>query len=192
MKFNWKILVAVIVLIVAVIWGVNSLLPRSYSGTELDFGIGKGVVKITNPSDTPLPVQLVSDHANTYAVSTNIEGVSGRSIVQRNGNTSTQIFDFTLPPGTSEITVARGNDVRFVSNSDTSLKAIVQPLSASDARTTLIAVIIVVLGALFYLSSTNDHRWISASRRRKAVEQAAEQEAERKNFNRMYGRDSSD
>ena len=47
-----------------------------------------------------------------------------------------------------------------------------QPLAASDAKTTTIVAGVVILGALFYLSKTTDHRWLKLIRRQRAHVQA--------------------
>lgn len=136
MKFNWKILVAVIFLIGSIIWGVNALRSHSYNGTNLDFMVGGGAVTVTNASENPISVRLVSTHTGTFSVSSDIEDVSGRSIIQRNDSRSSQLFEFILPPGESEFTVIRGTDVRFVANSDVLLKAVAQPMNDGSVKTT--------------------------------------------------------
>jgi hypothetical protein len=74
-------------------------------------------------------------------------------------------FEFQLPPGVSEFTVIRGNRVNFVGSTETTLEATVQSISESEARTTLIAAVVVVLAGLFYISPTMGHRWIAPQRR---------------------------
>ena len=51
MKFNWKILVALVVMVGVIFWGVDSLRTRYYNGTDLSFGVGSGPITVTNPSD---------------------------------------------------------------------------------------------------------------------------------------------
>ena len=191
-KINWKVLIALIVLVGASIWGVDSLRTRSYSGSNLTFGVGSGPVTVTNLSDAPLPVKLIGARPATFSVTSGIEGVTGRSISQGNGRNATQLFEFALPPGVSEFTVIRSADVSFVASGDTRLEAAVQPLNAQDSQTTLLVAVIAIIASLFYLSSVNGHRWISASRRRKASDQAAAKETENQTFKRMFGRVTSD
>ena len=188
MKFNWKVIVALIVLVGASFWSVNSLRTRSYSGTDLNFGVGTGPVTITNPSEAALPVQLVSTSPGTFTVSSNISGVSGRSTREGTGRNATQFFDFELPIGVSEFSVLRGADVNFIARAVTPLTATVEPLNADDAKTTLIVAVIAILGSLFYLSHANGHRWISATRRQEALDRTAAQDTEQKTFNRIAGR----
>jgi hypothetical protein len=194
MKLNWKILIAIVVLVAASVWAVGSLLTRSYSGTGLNFGVGSGPITLTNPSDSALPAKLVSTRPGTFIVKSSIESVSGRSTTQQGSgrNNITQAFEFMLPSGVSEFTVTGSGDVNFVASTDTRLEATVQPLSAGDSRSTFLVAVIVILGSLFYLSHSNGHRWISASRRKKARDQAAAQETERQNFKRIYEHATSD
>jgi hypothetical protein len=188
MKVNWKIIIALVLVVGGIYFAVNSTVLRSYNGSNLNFGIGSGPVTVTNPSEEALPVQLVGSGTRTFSVSSTVEDVSGRSA--RVG--TTQVFEFALPPGLSEFTVVSGSEVNFVSSADTRLEATVQPLKTADSQTTLIAAVVVILGALFYISRTNGHRWISASRRKSAVDLAAAQEIEKQTFDRIImGRGSS-
>ena len=173
MKINWKSLIALAVIAVALFWAVDSVRSRSYSGSNLNFGIGTGSVMVTNPSDAPIPVRLVGTGTRAFAVSSTIEGVEGSSTRQGTGRNITQLFEFALPPGSSEITVVRGTNVNFVTGADTSLEATVQPQNTTEARTILIIAAVVIGGALFYFSHINGHRWIGPLRRQAAAQQAA-------------------
>lgn len=188
MKFNWKTILALVVLVGAVFWGVDSLRTRSYSETDLNVGVGSGPITVTNPSDAALPVQLVGTSPGTFSVSSSVEGIAGRSTTQGTGRNATQLFEFELPPGSSEFTVVRGAGVNFVARASTPLEVVVQPLNAADSRTTLIVAVIAILGSLFVLSSANGHRWISASRRQQALDRTAAQETEQQTFKRIFGR----
>ncbi len=173
MKFNWRVLIAVVLIGGGILWAVDSVRTRSYAGTNLNFLIGRGPVTVTNPSDESVAVQLVGKGSRSFSVSSSMEGVSGAPTRQGTGSTTTQLFAFDLPPGVSEFTVVRGGasatDVNFVGNADTRLDATVQPLDASDARTTILAAAVIVLGGLFYISRTTEHRWISTLRRQPAA-----------------------
>ncbi len=189
MKFNWRVLIAIVIVVGAAIWGIDSLRNRSYSGSNLNFVIGGGPVTVTNPSEVELPVQLVS--TRSFSVTSSQEALTGRSATEGSGRNTSQLFAFLLPVGTSEFTITRGTNVNFVATTDTSLDASVEPLSANDARTTLLVMAVAMLGSLFYMSSVNGHRWISASRRDKASNEAAAKEAEQQNFKRMFTSDKS-
>jgi hypothetical protein len=164
MKFNLKVLIALVVLVGAAFWGVSSVRTVSYTGSDLNIDIGNGPVTVTNPSDQSLAVQLVGAQTASFTVSSSIEEVSGRSAREGSGRGATQLFEFELPPGVSEITVGRGSDVNFVSSSDVSLEALVQPLSAESTQTTIIMAAVVILGALLYISRTTGHGWINRFR----------------------------
>jgi hypothetical protein len=169
MRINWRILVAIALILVVLAWAVTSVLPRSYSGANLSFSVGSGPVMVTNPSDEDIPVQLVGGGTRSYTVSSTIEGVSGSSTREGSGRSVTNLFSFTLPPGVSEFTIARGTDVNFTADTSHELDATVQPLGAGEARTTLIVGAVVILGALFYISRLDEHRWIGNLRGKPAV-----------------------
>ena len=177
MKFNWKVVIALVVLVAALFWGVDSLRTRWYSGTDLNFGVGSGPVTITNSTDASVPAQLVSTGTRTFAVSSAADGISGTSERQGSGRAITQSFAFDLPPGITELLIgARTTAVNFVAGAGPRLDASVQPLAAGDAKTTTIVAGIAILGALFYLSKTTDHRWLKLIRRKRAHVQAQDTE----------------
>ena len=121
MKTYVKIFVALIVLIGALYWGVDSVRSRSYSGTDLKAAVGQGVVTLTNPQNTPVSVQLISAGTRTFAISSPVAGAAGSSVIQGSGSTATQLLEFAAPPGASQFTLTRGSDVSLVtpSNSET-------------------------------------------------------------------------
>ena len=169
MKFNWKVLIALIVLIGAIFWGVDSVRTRSYSGTNLNVGIGSGPMTVTNSTDTSTPVQFVSTGSRPFSVSSTSAGALGSSTRQGTGRTTSQLFEYELPPGITEFSVvARGSNVSFVTDTLSDLDVTVQPLIENDARTTMIVAAIVILGTLFYVSNTTGHRWIRRFRVEKA------------------------
>jgi hypothetical protein len=158
------VFVALVVIVGALFWAVNSITPSSYAGTDLNFVVGAGAVTVTNPSDVPVPVQLVSPGTRTFSVVSTITGVSGTSTTQGTGSDRAQLFEFAPPSGVSEFTVTRGTNVSLVANTDTKLDVNVQPLTETAVRTTLIAAGIVILGTLYYISRTTGHRWIARLR----------------------------
>jgi hypothetical protein len=167
MKFNWKILAGLVVMIAVAFWGVDSLRSRSYSGTDLNFAVGSGTVTVTNSSDAPITVQLSGTGTRSFTVASSVEGAAGSSTREGSGSTATQLYEFALPAGVSEFTVTRGTDVNFTASADTRLEAVAQPVSAGDTQTTLIVVVIVILGALFYMSNATGHPWLKLIRREK-------------------------
>jgi hypothetical protein len=173
MKINWKVLTAVVVIVGATFWAVESVRSLSYSGTHLNFGVGSGTVTLTNPSNEPVPVQLVGTGTRSFSVSSSIAEVTGSSTREGSGRNTMQLFEFALPPGVSEFTIARGTHVSIVANTETNLEATVQPVSASESRTIIIMAAVVALGALFYISRTTGHRWIGPLRRKADAKLAA-------------------
>jgi len=165
MKFNWKVVIALVLVAGGIYFAVESIRPHSYSGNNLSFPVGSGPVSVTNPSEETLLVQVIGTGARSFSISSTIDGVSGSSTRQGSGRGITQSFEFGLPPGTSEFTISQGSDVNFVANTATTLEASLQPLGGSKAGTTLIVAIVVILGALFYISRANVYRWISALHR---------------------------
>jgi preprotein translocase subunit SecE len=168
MKLNgktFKVVFAFVIVIVALFWAVDSVRSRSYTGTNLKFGVGNGTVTMTNPAKEAVLVQLVDPGSRPFSVSSTIEGVTGSSIRQKNDNNKNiQLFEFELPPGVSEFTVLRGTNVGFASDASTQLEAIVQPLSEGEVRSTVLVAMVIVLGTFFYLSRATGHRWINTLR----------------------------
>lgn len=165
MKFNWKLIVAVVVMVGVVIWAVQSLLPSSYNGKTVNMSVGSGVVTVDNPSDAPVAVQLVGNGTRSFTVASSIEGVSGTSTRQGSGSSSTQLFEFSVPSGTSTFTVTRGTSVNLVADSNTTLGVNAQPLSEGESRTTYIVTVVVLIVGLFYISRSTGHQWIKSLRR---------------------------
>ncbi len=170
MKFNWKVLIGLVVLIGAIFWGVDSVRTRSYSGNDLNFGVGSGPVTVTNATDANIPARLVSTGTRPFSVSSAADSISGSSAREGTGRTAAQLFALDLPPGVTELMiVSRGSAVNFVTDTGSRLDVVVQPLLPDDARTTMIVAAVVVLGALFYISRATDHRWINRFRPAKVV-----------------------
>jgi hypothetical protein len=171
MKRYWntaKIVLAFVVILGAVFWAMNSVRSLSYSGSNLTFPVGNGVVTVNNPSNQPIPAQLISTGSRSFSVSSTIEGMPASSTKQGTGTSVSQLVEFSLPHGVSEFSVGRGSNtntpVNFVANTDTKLVASAQPLSTTDARTTTIVAVVVIIGALFYISRTTRHRWAGVLR----------------------------
>lgn len=190
MKPNWKVIIAIVVAVGAIAWSLNSAISRSYNGTDLSFNIGRGAVVVTNTTDSAVPVSLVSTKPGTFNVISSASGVSGRSVTQGSGRSATQLYEFILPAGKTEFTVTRGSSIKFVANTEAPLKAVVKSHSSSDTTARGVVALVVVLAALFYISSTYDHMWISESRRQKARDHEAAQEDEREKFKAIFKRNS--
>jgi hypothetical protein len=170
MKFNWKVLIGLVVLVGAIFWGVDSVRTRSYSGNDLNFGVGSGPVTITNSTDAPVPAQFTSTGTRPFSVTSASDSIVGSSTREGTGRTAAQLFAFDVPPGVTELmVVSRGTAVNFVADTDTRLDVVVQPLMPSEAQTTMIAAAVVALGALFFVSRATSHSWIKRFRPAKVV-----------------------
>lgn len=165
MKLNWttfKVVFAFVIIVGTLFWAVDSVRSRFYQGTHLNFTVGRGPVTVTNTSSQPVSVQLMGEGLRFFAVTSPIEGLSGSSTRQGAGSSTTQLLTFDLPFGVSEFTVLRGSTgMTFVASSFTGLDVIAQPLDPIEARTTLLAAAIVILGSLFYISSATGHYWLN-------------------------------
>ena len=173
MKTYLKIFVAFVLIIGTLVWAVTSARSRSYSGTALNIDVGAGAVTVTNSSELPVSVQLVSPGTRSFAVASTIDGTSGSSTTLGSGSSATQVFEFTQPFGVTQFTVTRGTNVSFVTSATTNLEVSVQPLTETDYRMTIIVALVVILGVLFYISKTTDHRWIPILGRKVASDRVA-------------------
>ncbi len=167
MKFNWKILAACLVIVAAIVLGVSTLSAKSYKGANLTFDVGGGAVTIKNPSAAPLAVQLTSPKSGVFSVTSPTEGLAGSSVKGAGGKVA-QMFDMMLPAGTTEFTVVKGVGVNFAATTDTLLEASAQPMNAGDTSSTLIAMLVVIVGALVFMSFTTDHQWFNIIRGKEA------------------------
>ena len=166
MKRNLKIFLALVVIVGILVWSFSSARTLTFSGTNLKFLVGQGVVTATNSQDVPVAAQLTSPGTRTFSVATTIAGASGSSTLQGTGTSAKQIFELTLPFGVSQFTVTRGTDVIFATTTATRLVMSAQQLSETDTRTTIIIAGMVIVGALFYISRATDHRWLVSLRGR--------------------------
>ena len=93
-------------------------------------------------------------------IDTEIEGVSGSAERIGSGNTRTYVFEFDLPPGTHEFSIDSNGTVNLTTDNTVTLDATVSPMTQETSRATIIGTLIVVLGALFYISHTTKHVWM--------------------------------
>lgn len=186
-----KVLISVVIMIGAIGWGITTMRSHNYEGTEISFSDGDGSVLLTNPSDSPVAMQMISTGSRSFRVSSESSDISGTSLIERDADDTTQTFEFMLPQGTTEITIATNPDVRLVSTPPTNLQVVVNPMSADSSRTRIILIVVLGCALLFYVSHTYDHLWISAARRQNADDETAAQVAEQENFDRIMKSRSS-
>jgi hypothetical protein len=165
MKFNWKILVAVVLMVGIVYWAFDSNRTRSYNGTNLTFAAGSGPITLTNPSEMSIPVQLSGTGSRSFSIVSNIEGLNGSSTREGTGSSAVQTFAFDLAPGITELTVLRGSGVNFAAETATLLEAVVQPVNASQAGSNTVLAAVIVAALLFFISYTTEHQWMGMLRR---------------------------
>jgi hypothetical protein len=179
MKFNWKVAIASVLILVSIVFAITSTSASSYTGKNLTFAVGTGSVSIINSSDVAIPVQLLGTGSRSFTIKSTIDDVSGSSTRDGSGSSATQIFDFDLPAGVNEFTITRGSNVNFVAETDTKLEATVQAMTANQSNTTMIAVIVFILIALYFISNTTNHQWIALLRNsNKATETSPAQKSE--------------
>jgi hypothetical protein len=168
MKINWKVIAAIVVSIAVVAWAISSVVPTSFSGTDLSFGVQGGPVTINNPSDAPIAAQLLGTGTRTFTVSSSAEALGGTSTRQGTGATATQLFEYALPPGASTFTILRGANVIFSTTTDTNLTATVMPRTDNEVRFIQIIAGVVIVAALFFASQSTGHQWLALLRPRQA------------------------
>jgi len=167
MKFNWKILIPIVIIGLIVVWSVDSLRSRSYSGTDVEFAVGGGVVTLNNSSDDAVPVQLIGSGVRSFSIVNSTLEITSSSVREGNGSRATQTLAFDLPSGITEFTIARGRDVNFVATNAESIDASVQPLTQQDIQATLIFSGLVILLCLYFISRLTNHALLKQLRNRR-------------------------
>jgi hypothetical protein len=157
MKINWKVLVALTLMVGAIALAAYSIRSKSFDGANLNFEVGSGMVTMTNPSTNPIPVKLANTSIRSFSVSTTIDDVPSISVRDGERPNVINLIEFELPPGVSEFTITRGSEVSFIADTTTNLEATVQ---AANISTKIQLLAVFLLGALFYMSYTTEHRWI--------------------------------
>jgi hypothetical protein len=167
MNLSWKsakILFASLLIVVVILGAINLLLPKTFSGENLNFNIGHGSVMMTNPSSEPVAVQILGTGTGRVRMTSPTQGLGDTSELQGSGRTSSQLIEFMLPAGQTEFTTVGGNNVSFSATTPTVLTATVQMLSQIEIQGVLFIGGLIILGALFYISRSTNHRWLSMIR----------------------------
>jgi hypothetical protein len=188
MKINVRAIIALVLIVALIYVVVDSLRERAYSGANLSFPFGSGPVTVTNPSDSAVPVRLVSADNRAFSVSTTVDGVASASTREGSGRETVYVSAFDLPPGEWVMTITRGRNITFTTETETILEATVQAMNANDTRNVLIGTVLAVLAGLYYISRTTGHRWMSLLRRQEAADALARKSAEQAAFKRILGR----
>jgi hypothetical protein len=166
-KAKIQITIAVLIMIAAAYWGFTSIRSYTYRGSNIMFPVGGGHAIVTNPSDTPIEIEMRSgERTASFAIASPDLGLTESAKRQGSGRDAFYAVKFELPPGQARVDVTRGNGVMMISRADTPLEATVVPISSSTMRWILILAGGVIVWALYYVSRVTEHRWIGALRNR--------------------------
>lgn len=167
MKSKVQIVIAVLVIIGAAYWALNTTRTYRYTGTNIMFPVGGGHAIVLNTGNEPIPIEMRSgERVASFRISSADLGLTQTSKRQGTGSAAFHNLTFDIPPGQTRIDVVSGSDVRMISRSDTRIDATVRPVAPSTVRWVLILSGGAVLWALYYMSSATEHRWIGALRNR--------------------------
>lgn len=162
MKINWlKIVLAIVLIGGAAYWALTSAQVTSYDGSTLAVPLGSGTVIVNNPTTEPVPAQLIGRGTRTFSIGNSSEGIAGTPTRVGTGTTSTYVLDIVLLPAINTFTVVRGAEVQLITAAPTELQTTVQPISDSEIRTINVIAGLVILGALYLMSSAVGHAWVS-------------------------------
>jgi hypothetical protein len=167
MNLSWKlakILFASLLIIFVIFGAINLILPKTFSGENLSFAIGHGTVTMTNPSSEPIAVQILGTGTGRVRLTSPTQGIADTSEIQGSGRTASQLIEFMLPAGQTDFITDGGNNVSFSASTPTVLSATVQMLSQIEIQGVIFISGLIVLGALFYISRSTNHRWLSMIR----------------------------
>lgn len=156
MKINRNLVNALIVLVIAiaaVALMITWILPRNYSGSELNLPVGAGMLTITNESSDTIPVMMVGTGPELFAVSSDVPVAVGTSIRSSMGVAGSHQYTFGLPPGTHEFTVLNNRDVNLYAWSTSMLSASMQPMSTFVQGLMIAVSVGIAVLALAYVSS---------------------------------------
>lgn len=163
----FRVLIALAVIVGAVYWAYTSTRNRTYAGSELSFELAGGTTVIENPSEEPVTAHLSSKGSSaSFTVISDAQEDRITSTREGSGASAVHRAELELPPGLTELQVTRGSNVMLTTEGETRINATVSPTSANGARTIWIVALVVVVGALYYISRTLQHRWLAALRQR--------------------------
>lgn len=152
-----KIVIALLVIAGTAYWAYDSVRQRSYSGSGLEFVVGNGNrISIANEA----PVALDMTASSSFAVTSSDTELGGSGTREGSGRSAIYRHAVELPEGDTEFRVTRGSNITVALAGSGSVE--VTPMEGDAARSTIIVAIVIILGALFYLSRTLEHRWLKA------------------------------
>ena len=167
MKNILVVTLALVAIIGISYWSFDILRQRTFIGENLFFEVGNGYdISLTNPSDRPVPVEMRAAGQTPFRITIPALDLNASSSLQGSRPDLYESVAFNLPPGQVTIHVKRGSDIWFVSDSDAALHAVVTPLSVEDVQFTITFAGSIILIALYFISSTMQHRWVGMLRDR--------------------------
>lgn len=173
MKINFRVVIALLIVVGVAYWAFDSVRQQTHSGTDFSFPMGGGAVVVNNTGQEPAQARLTSTGTRgLFTVNSTVLDAPVNATREGSGANTVYAVDLELPPGTSEVSLNRGSNVTMTINADNPVEVVVNPQSESGMTTTLIAAAVVILGALFYASSTTQHAWLRGLRSRGATPKA--------------------
>jgi|GEM_PF-2306667 hypothetical protein len=159
-KDTLRVVVALAVIVAAAYWAINSARSDTYGGTELEFTMGGGQVIVNNMSDEPVLANLEArGSSSAFTVTSSNADLSVRSTREGTGVNAVNKAQIELPPGESDLRLTRGNNVTFTAQSEDRLEAKVARVSSGTLRLILVVSLVLILGALYFISATFGHPW---------------------------------
>ena len=156
-----RVLIGIVIIIAVAYWAFNAVRTRTYSGARLNVEVGDGQITVVNRGSEAVPVQMrTQGRTSTFRVESIELDLRESSSRMGAGREAYQGLAFDIPPGEATINVLRGNSVKFTALSNQPLEAVVNPKSPEGARGTLTFAGVVILGALYFISRTLEHRWL--------------------------------
>lgn len=175
MKFNFRALVALAVIVIVAYVAFDAVRLQSYSGSALTFTVPTGSVELVNDSDEPAQIRAYA--RSLFHVARNDSEEALVATRQGSGRNALYVFEGELPPGSSELQITRGSDVTFELSSTGLLNATVTPRKSGETTTILVVAALVILGSLYYASHVTGHAWLRLIRRNATADKVGEQAA---------------
>lgn len=162
-----RVIIAVAIIIGVSFWCIDRIMTRNYQGARIAFDVGNGSVVITNPGQNPILTEMRSSgRTANFRIESPENNLRESSTRQGTRSNAYHAIQLELPSGQSTINITSGSNVRFLSPSDQRISAVVTPLNSESMRLTIIATLIIIVAALFYISRLYDHQWITSLRTR--------------------------
>ncbi len=160
-----RIILALVLMVGVAFWAIDGVRQRSYAGSGLSFKVGSGHAVVTNLGSEAMPVEMRTEgRTSSFRIESAALGLRETSKRQGSGSSAYHAVTFELPPGQAQINVTRGSGVQFVAPAEGRIQAVVAPKDAGSARNTLVFAGLVIVGGLYYISRTLEHRWVGTVR----------------------------